>query len=81
MNHIALLGRGNEHDGIGYGKYTYRFMGPVSSTRVRVESAIQERSCGAVEIPVGEGGCIYVAPICDMLKNRVENVRRNGVSS
>jgi hypothetical protein len=62
-------------------QHNYRFMVPLSSTRVRVESAIQEWSCGTVEIPVDEGGCIEVAPICDMLEHGVENVCRDGVSS
>lgn len=50
----------------------------LSSTRVRVESTIQEWSGSAIPVPVGEGSSIEVAPICDMFENRVKNVGRHG---
>ena len=49
-------------------------MTPLSGTRVAVESAIQERSGSEVEIPVGEGGGIEVAPIGEVFKDGVVNV-------
>ena len=53
----------------------------LSSTCVRVESAIEEWSCSAVEISADEGSCIEVAPIRDVLENGVEDVCRDEVSS
>jgi arsenate reductase-like glutaredoxin family protein len=53
----------------------------LSRTCVRVKSAIEERSCDAVEISADEGSRIEIAPICDMLENGVEDVCRDEVSS
>jgi hypothetical protein len=63
-------------------KRTHGFtsMTPSSSTRVGVESAIQEWSGGAIKVSVGEGGGIEVAPVSEMSKDGVENVGWNEAS-